>query len=240
MRYLIIIFLCVTSVCLAQETYHNEEFGFTIDIPSEWHISFEDEWSDKVKIALEQLYLSKVLFMLNPSGVKAPDAPCIRAFGQMGGMKTHLRIAYVKKNGQRVLTSRMENAANEVLGQKIKQYRKIDTFYDYDSSRNLAIAKLIYKHNDEKNTHFVLTRAMFIGLQRVVNFQGYWKGVEPEEFWQVFREVVDSFRFEQDVKVKEESFNRILKWGSIILTISIILGFVKMLLLKKRKQKTKS
>jgi len=54
-RYVVIVFLCTASVCLAQETYHNEEFGFIIDTPSEWRVSLEDEWSDKVKTAFYTL-----------------------------------------------------------------------------------------------------------------------------------------------------------------------------------------
>jgi len=241
MRYFIVIIFCITSVCLAQETYHDEDYGFTIDIPSNWYISFDDEWPDEVKSALEQHYLSKALFMLSPLGVEVPYSPCIRVFGGIGTKNTNLRTTYVEKNGKRMLTSKMKSMIDELLEGDVKQYHEIDTYYDYDSSKYLAIAKTLYKHNEE-STYFMVTSAKFIGQPQGIDFQGYWAGIEHEEFWQVFSEVVDSYRFGQvsevvdslkfgtEPKSKEEVVNQIWKWGGIILTISIILGFTKKLL----------
>ena len=61
MRMFIIILLCFSSLCLAQEKYHNNEFGFTIEVPSGWHATFEDEWADEVRALLKKRYSFKTL-----------------------------------------------------------------------------------------------------------------------------------------------------------------------------------
>jgi len=234
-RYVVIVFLCTASVCLAQETYHNEEFGFIIDTPSEWRVSLEDEWSDKVKTAFKLLYTSKPLCILYPSGIKTTDAPCIIVFGQKTReVTTPELIELIKNTGEKMLTSHAEDLAKGLLGKKFKQYREIDAFYDYNSSRELATASIFYKHNNEDNVYFIVARAKFIGLQRVIDFRGYWKGDDPDRFQAVFDEVIDSFDFDPEAKPsgnlsKEQKFDRILKWGGTILTISIILGFIRIL-----------
>lgn len=251
MRHFTIVLLCFSSLCLAQEKYHNEEFGFTIEAPSGWQLRLEDEWSDKVKAVLKKHYFSSSnLLILNPSGTKTLNVPSIIVHGiKLKRTTTSEAIADLKKNGRNGMISSAENIARyDVLGKKINQYRKIDTFYDYNSSKNLAIAIILYQHEDEENTHFMAATAKFIGLQRVIDFRGYWKGDDPEEFQKVFDEVINSFEFDQDAKPKgilgavpqeikevgrlskEQKFNRIWKWGGAILTISIILGFIKMLL----------
>jgi hypothetical protein len=84
---------------------------------------------------------------------------------------------------------------------------------------------------------------MFIGLQRVIEFNGYWKGENPEEFWQVFKKVTDSFAFDKETapkglitsvpqEIKEiskmskpESSMRLMRWvGRIIIGILIVTG----------------
>ena len=251
MRYLaVVLFLCATSVCLAQETYHNNEFGFTIDIPSQWYATTENDWSDKIKAVLKKHYGNDPpLLILNPLGTETLKIPSIMVTGiQLKKTTTSEAIAGLKKNGRDMMISCAGYIAKyDVLGKKLDQYRKIDTFYDYDSARKLAIAKILYQHKNEVNTYFTAAKAKFIGLQRVVDFDAYWKGDDPEEFQVVFNEVIDSFEFDKDARPKgilgrvpqeikevsglskEQKFRRILKWGSILLTISIILGFVKMI-----------
>ena len=83
MRYIIVIvFLYATSVCMAQERYYNEEFGFAFDIPSKWYITFEDELSDDAKKTLAELYWSENLLVLSPYGIDALEIPCILTQGR--------------------------------------------------------------------------------------------------------------------------------------------------------------
>jgi len=250
MRIFLIAILCTSSVCLAQETYHNEEFGFTINIPSKWYASFEEEWPDKLKNALELLYFTKkpLLLMLNPLGTKIGKPPCIHIEGIRLKRKTTSEvIAILKRTGREKIKNEARAWAEILLGKKFYQYREIDTFYDYNSSRKLGIAKILYEHKINE-TYFLSAIATFVGRQRRVDFSGYLKGDNPEEFWQVFMEMVDSFEYDPDAAAKgglgkitreikevgglskEQKFNRILKWGGIILTISIILGFARMFL----------
>lgn len=235
MRIFLIAILCTVSVCLAQESCHNDEFGFTIEVPAGWNISFEDEWSDKVKEVLEKLYSNKTLLILNPPGVEIAKSPCVHVQGiKLKRKTTSEMIAYLKKNGKERLTKHTGYMAEDMLGRKINQYSKMDTFYNYDSSGKVAIAKILYEHNEE-GTYVLVAMAKFVGRRRVVDFSGYWKGDDPESFWQAFNEVVDSFEFDHDTVPKglisePITLRRVMKWGSIILTISIILVFVKMLL----------
>ncbi|MBC8392719.1 MAG: hypothetical protein H8E17_09180 [Deltaproteobacteria bacterium] len=239
MRFILFVICGVASICFAQETYRNEEFGFTIDVPSNWYINFDKEWPVEVKTALKQKHAGKFLFMLNPLGVKASDSPCVRVLGGLGTSKINFRAAYIKKNGKRMLTSSLKHMADELLGSNIKQYHEVDTFYENDPSRQLAIAKILYKQNDP-NTYFMVTSAKFYGRPRSVNFQGYWSGVEHEDFWQVFTEVIGSYKFDKysitidfplfdkDADPKEKVFI-LWKWAGIILTISIAIGILRML-----------
>jgi len=60
----------------------NDDFGFTIDIPSEWHIGFEDSWPEETRATLEKHTGGKdLLLTLNPLGIEPPSAPCIYALG---------------------------------------------------------------------------------------------------------------------------------------------------------------
>lgn len=245
MRNILIIFLCTASVCLAQESCHNDEFGFTIDIPSGWYMTSENEWSDKVKKVLEKRYSSGNLLILNPSGIEPLRFPSIIVQGiKLKRTTTSEAIADLKNNGKERLTKHTGYMAKyDLLGKKINQYSKTDTFYNYDSSRKMAIAKILYEHNKE-GTYVLVTMAKFIGRKRVVDFRGYWKGDDPEGFWQTFNEVIDSFEFDQDAKPggifgeakefsdmsKKQKFNLIWKWGGIILTISIIIGITRYVL----------
>ena len=235
MRFFTIVFLCAASVCLAQESYHNEEFEFTIDIPLEWNISFEDAWTDEVKAYLEKLYTSKTLLMLNPLDTRPHEAPCIQISAQKvwGGIATRQAIAFVKRTGEKLLTVGAESLTKDLLGQKIKQYHKIDTFYDYYSSKKCAIIRILYQHNDH-DIYFLSAMAKFAGPEKVVNFRGYWTGDTPEEFWEVFNETVNSFEFDRSVGnegfVSTVDSDQILKWVGYILGISIVLGILKKLL----------
>lgn len=252
LRICSVITFLLASVCLAQETYHNEEFGFTIDIPSQWHLSLEDQWPDKVKAALEKHYSFKTLLIFNPSGGQVLRFPSILVQGEtLKRTTTSEMIADLEKNGKERLTKFTEYMAKyDLLGKKINQYSVIDKFYDYDSSRYLAISKILYKHNED-GTYVLVAQAKFIGRKRVINLPCYWKGDNPDEFWDIFTELVDSFKFDPETTPKgglgkitqeikevselsdEQKFNRIWKWGGIILTISIILGFAKMLLARR-------
>jgi len=244
MRNILIIFLFTASVCLAQESFHNDEFGFTIEMPVGWNISFENEWSNEVKDSLERVFDGKTLLMLNPSDVKAPKTPCIQVQGRkLQKTTTSEAINTLKHTGEEFMTYSAEYLAESLLGRNVNQYDKMDTFYDYDSSRKAAIAKILYQHKRE-DIYFLSARAKFIGLQRVIDFRGYWEGDDPESFWQTFNEVIDSFEFDQDARPggilgaakeigdmsKEQKFNLIWKWAGIILTISIIIGIARYVL----------
>ena len=239
MRYFIIFLLCITSVCLAQENYHDDEFSFNFEVPSGWNISFENEWPDKLKAALERAYATKTLLLLTPSDRKPSEMPLIQIQGkELKRTTTYEEIESIKKKHSKDMISSAEYTALAKLGLKRKQYRQIDTFYNYDSSRKFAIAKILYQHRNE-DVYFLSAIAKFIGLQRVIDFRGYWRGEDPEEFWQVFNKVTDSFEYDKDAaapfsssfegrNLSEKMLNKVIKWGGIILTISIILGLVKM------------
>jgi hypothetical protein len=236
------------TLCKAQEIYHNEEFEFSINVPSEWQISFQNEWPEEIKTVLAQRYFSKILFMLNPLGVKAPDAPCIMVFGQkIEGMTTSEAITFIRQSWEKQGLVSAEEMAEELLLKKIKQYEKIETLCDYNSSKNMGIAKILYKHDNEENTYFTVAFIKYIGLRRDITFRAYWKGENPEEFMVILGGFIDSFQFDQDANPKnmletipeeieeignlskEQKFGRVLKWAGIILTVSIVLGFLKML-----------
>jgi hypothetical protein len=240
-----IFILCSVSACLAQEKYHNDEFGFTLETPEGWNISFENEWSDEDKDSLKRLFEGKTLLMLNPSGVKAPKVPCIQVQGRkLERTTTSEAIADLKETGKKHVTYSAEYLAQSIFGKKIGQHNQIDTFYNYDSTKKLAIAKILYQNKND-NIYFLSVTGMFIGLQRVIEFNGYWKGENPEEFWQVFKKVVDSFAFDQDTapkglitsvpqEIKEVSnmprpvaSMRLMRWVGGIIGILIVAGVVK-------------
>jgi hypothetical protein len=203
MRYIIVIvFLYATSVCMAQERYYNEEFGFAFDIPSKWYITFEDELSDDAKKTLAELYWSENLLVLSPYGIDALEIPCILTQGRKSEESFNSKnISYFKRTSERKLTSSTEKMVDELLGERIEQYHRTDYFYDYDTSRNLAIVKIIYENNLNKDVHLVTAIATCIGgigSEAAIDFRGYWKGQYPEEFWNIFKGVVDSFEFDQD------------------------------------------
>jgi hypothetical protein len=239
--------LCAVSVCLAQERFHNDEFGFTLETPAGWTISFENEWSNEVKDSLERLYDGKTLLMLNPSGVKAPKAPCIQVQGKkLQKTTTSEAIGDLKETGEKQMPNSARYLAQSLLGGNASKYSQIDTFYNYNPTKKLAIAKILYQNKDD-NTYFLSARAKFIGLQRVIDFRGYWKGENPEQFWQVFNKVINSCEFDQDAapkglitsvpqEIKEISNMskpatpaRIMKWVGGILGILIVAGVVKAL-----------
>lgn len=247
MRYFIIILLCTTSVCLAQESYHDDEFGFTFEIPSEWSITLEDEFSDKVKNGFKKHYSSKTLLMLNPPDIEAPKTPFILIQGKkLIRSTTSEAIATLKKTGKEEMTKSAEYLAKGGLGRKANRYRQIEVFSDYNSSKKLAIAKILYQHKND-NTYLLAARAQFVGLQRVIDFQGCWRGDSSQQFWQDFNDVVDSFEFDQDTAPKnlitaipqeikemialprQAKGRPILKWIGYIIGTAIVLSIIKKL-----------
>lgn len=231
MRYLAILLLCA-SACLAQQTQHNEEFGFTITIPSGWQIVFEDEWSFKVKDKLEEQYVSKPLFLLKPANVEISDS-CIMVFGRKVDEEvSSLATAFVEQSAEKMMTSDM--LAKEILGPDIETYQKVNSSYDRNSSENLSIARVIYQDENDQGRKFITAWAKFFVDKKDINLRGYSKSKPPDQFWSIFRDVVGSvYISSHDVSGKnissEGMLNQVMKWGGIILTISIILGIAKII-----------
>ena len=247
-KFVIIVILSVSSLAFAQDEYHDDEFGFTIDIPSQWYATSENEWSDEVKSDLKRSGSNPIL-LINPSRINSLKPPCISVHGiKLKRTTTSEAIANFRKNGKEILNKSTKYSAMIALGPKFKEYSKIDLFYHYDSSRCMALAKKLYQHNYDRSNYFMAAMAKFIGRQRRVEFDGYSEGQEPDQFWQVFTEVIDSFEFDADAKPKgilgtvpqeikevsklssREMFKRVWKWIGIILPVLIVLGFVKMAL----------
>lgn len=247
---IVIIILFASSLTLAQDEYHDDEFGFTVNASAGWQISTEDQWTDKTKTFLKNYYVNKTILMINPLGIEPLKNPCIQIQGKiLDRTTTSEAIGHLKDKGEEVMLKYTRYVAEDFLGKKLKEYSEIDEFYDYDSKRSLAIAKVVYKNN--KNDTYALTAmAKAIGLQRVIDFRAYWKGENPEDFWQVLTEVINSFNFDTDTipkrglgkiarDIKEvdnlskvEKVSRIWEWAGIILTISIVLYFIKKLFFK--------
>jgi len=248
MRSLVVmIILFASSLTLAQDEYHDDEFGFTVNASAGWQISTEDQWPDKTKTFLKNYYVNKTILMINPLGIEPPKNPCIQIQGKkLDRTTTSEAIDHLKDKGKEAMIERAKSVAEDFLAKKLKEYSKIDEFYDYDSKRYLAIAKVVYKHNKD-DTYALTARAKAIRLQRVIDFRAYWKGENPEDFWQVLTEVINSFNFDTDTTPKrglgkitrdikevdnlskEEKFSRIWEWAGIILTISIVLYVIKKL-----------
>jgi len=226
--------LLVPSIVIAQNEYHDDEFGFALSVPLKWQMSFEHQWSEKLKSFLKNRYSGHAVLMINPLGVEPSKNPCIQVHAkELVRTTTSEAITDLKKTGNEILMKSSKYLARDLLGRKSKKYKEIDKFYDYDSKKHLAIAKVLYQDN-EGGTYALVARAKFIGLQRVVDFDGYWKGDEnPEQFWGVFTQVIDSFEFDADAKPKgiigsipqeikeisklsrEQKVSRIFKWFSI-------------------------
>ncbi len=247
-KFVLIVILSVSSLAFAQDEYHDDEFGFTIKAPSGWNITFKDQLSAKGKESLKKAFSNEVLLMIHPPDTEPPKNPCI-LFNcrKLVRTTTSEAIADLKKLGNEALMKSTRFLGWMLLGRKEKQYTEIDEFYDYDSSLYRAVSKVLYQHNQD-GSYALCAKAKFIGLQRVTSFSAYWKGDDPEEFWQVFTEVIDSFEFDDDARPKgilgtvpqeikevsklssQEMFKRVWKWIGIILPVLIVLGFVKMAL----------
>lgn len=237
LRFVFLLYVC--SVCFGQDTYYNNEYGFTIVVPSQWHTSFDKEWSDEVKTKLIELYSSTTLLMLNPLNIKPADAPCIQIQGKMftSEISPSQAILLIKKTGFKQLPKDANYLAKDILGTKFGRYRQIDQFYNYEDSKNLALTKMLYKKNDA-NIYFLSARAKFIGYRSMIDLRGYYDGNSPEQFWQTFKGVVDSFRFDKGTLPKQTSeeisyetgqktFSLISKLITWLLVASIVLWILK-------------
>lgn len=244
MRHFIIVLL-FASTCFAQERYYQEEFNFSVNIPEGWYHSLEEDWPESTKKILKRIYTSKTLLMFNPLNATPSEIPCIQIQGKvMEHSTTSQIIDHLKIDGEDKLVSSAEYLAKDTFGKKINGFQKVDTFYDYNSQNHRAIAKIVFK-NPETGNLFVSARAKFIGARRAVDLRGYWTGQNPDEFWGLFNEFVDSFEFDPEAKVKigiggisqevsdikeispEAGLRRIFKWGGIILGVLIVLGIFK-------------
>ena len=134
MRYFGFVFLLfLTSICLAQETYHDEGFGFTIKAPSGWQLRLEDEWPDKIRNYLKKRYESKTVAILNQLDAETMEAPCIRIRGKfLKKTTTSEAIATIKAKGKEQLVSAASLTLMYVLGREYKQYNQVDTSYNYN------------------------------------------------------------------------------------------------------------
>jgi len=204
MRQLLIpvFILIASSRCLAEEKYHNDEFGFTLEIPAGWYASFENDWPEDYKNTLKRIYEGKTLLVINPLGIKAPKPPCIQIRGRnIEKNTTNEVISSLEKTGKEHLTFGAEYIAKIRLGKNRVNYQQVDSFYNYDSEKKFAIAKILYKKNDE-NIYYLSASSMFVGLQRAIDIDGYSKNETVEEFWQIFTKLTDSFAYDKDTAPK--------------------------------------
>jgi len=248
--FLPLIFIFVSNAF--SKDYINEQYGISFSLPDDWKVvDYEDLSSEKQQRLKKNYKQSQTLAIC---GIKRPDrwnrTTVIIQYQNFKDIGFRDAIRELKsEHGKKMMISLAKLLALDTIGGRLQSYHIVESDSDFDNDRSMAFGKVYYQNRDKSD--FVAMVSKLLVKDGIVTLQCFSLGTEVDTFEKTIGEIIDSFEFDpgakskgisgaipQDIKEvgnlsKEQKFNRILKWGGIIVTISIILGFVKMLLARR-------
>ena len=129
----------------------------------------------------------------------------------------------------------------DVIGREIKQYRLVETKFALIKSANRLYGIVRYEDNDKSK--IIGAEVKIVCKDGWVTLCCFARGTEAERFVDTVNNIADSFQYDGSSTVvknemseeeasrlsREQTADNIWEWAGIILTILIVLGFIKML-----------
>lgn len=247
-----IIFLSLILVMVSSafsKDYINEQYGISLNIPDDWKvIAYEElplEKQQKLKADNRQ---SETLAIC---GIKRPDefnmTTLIIQFQNFKEIQLNDAIKELKsEHGKEMMISLAELFALDCFGGRLKTYSIVKSDSDFDKSKNISFGKIYYHDPDKGDFVAMVSKILYKG--GLVTLQSFAFGSEVANFESTINKTIDSLKFDsvsasentpdkmqddvEEVKhhTNDQNFDKIWKWAGIILTASIVLGFIRMVL----------
>lgn len=247
---LTLIFIVVSNAF--SKDYMNEQYGISFSLPDDWKVTDYEDLSPEIQQKLIRLY--KQSQTLGVCGIKKPDkwnrTTMIIQYQDFKNVGFRDAMRELKsEHGKEMMITLAKLLALDTMGGRLRSYHIVESDSDFDKDRDMAFGKIYYQTRDKSD--FVAKVSKLLVKDGIVTLQCFSLGTEVDTFEKTIGEIIDSFEFDPGAKSKgisgaipqdinevgnlpkEQTFNRIWKWVGIILTISIILGFVKMLLARR-------
>ncbi len=245
--FLTLIFIFVSNAF--SKDYINEQYGISFNLPDDWKVvDYEDLSPEKQQRLKENYKQSQTLVIC---GIKRPDrwnrTTVIVQYQNFKDIGFRDAIRELKsEHGKTMMISLAKLLALDTVGGRLRSYHIVESDSDFDNDRSMAFGKVYYQDRDKSD--FVAMVFKLLVKDGIVTLQSFSFGTEVDTFEETIGEIIDSFEFDPDAKPKgvlgsvpqeikdvsnlskEKTFNRIWKWGGIVLTIWIVLGLAKMLL----------
>lgn len=231
--------------------YTNEEFGIHFVLPNHWKaVDFGDLPLEKQQ-KLDRLYHPFKTLVI--SGLKDQNGLLLSRIiiqyrkYEKSSFEKAKNLIQTEFGKEMMMTSAKLNA-EDVVGREIKQYNIVEIKCDFIESTNRAYGIVRYESSDKPN--LIAMAAKLLCKDGVVNLRCFARGAEADGFVDIVDSIADSFQYngssnvvtnetsqmntemseEEAARVsREQTAKSIWKWVGIILTISIVLGFAKML-----------
>lgn len=232
--------------------YINEQYGISFSLPDDWKVVGYKDLSPEKQQRLKKNYKQSQTLAI--CGIKRPDrwnrTTVIIQYQNFKDIGFRDAIRELKSDhGKKMMISLAKLLALDTIGGRLQFYHIVESHSDFDNDRSMAFGKIYYQNRDKSD--FVAMVSKLLVQDGIVTLQSFSLGTEVDTFEETIGEIIDSFGFDPDAKPKggigkitqemketgklsgHQKLKRVLKWGSIILTVLIILGFVKMLLARR-------
>ena len=239
---LMLVIIAVTNVFGID--YTNEEYGVHFVLPDHWKvIDYEDLPLEKQQRLDKRHHPFKTLAICGFRNHDGPDLTQIfihyRRFDRVtfSEAKKRIKTEFIQKM---MITSAKTNVT-DVIGREVKQYRIFEKKCGLIKSANRLYGLVHYKGYDRPE--IIAMEVKFLCKDGWVGLGCFSRGSETENFVDSINKIADSFQYDGSSTVvknemseeeasrlsREQTADNIWEWGGIILTILIVLGFIKML-----------
>ena len=224
--------------------YSNEQYGIHFTLPDHWKvIDFESLPVEKQQRLDNRYHPFKTLAICgfkNTDGLGGTTTliQC-RKFKRSTFDKTkrYLRTEFAKE----MMITSTKMAAEDAMGQKLNEYKTTKTESNFIKSTNRIYGVVHYEGKGKPKIVAMVVK--FLCKDGVVNLRCFARGSEAENFVDTVNKIADSFQYDGSNTViksemseeeatqlsREQIADNIWKWAGIILTISIVLGVLRML-----------
>lgn len=240
--YVITLTLTIASITnVFGMDYINEEYGIHFVLPGNWKVI------DFIDLPLEkQKKLNRITRPFNTLSISSykeengqDSSQIIIQYRKFENSTFEKAKRFIQtEHGKELLITSAKGHVEE--SQKIKLYKVVETESDFVNSANRGYAIVHYESNGRPDLIGMVVKILV--KDGVVNLRCFARGSETGEFVDTVNNIADSFQYngygfsqgtvfsdDDEAYSDEQTAKQIWKWGGILLTVSIILGFIKML-----------
>ncbi len=243
-RLFVFILIAVSMTTVFGKDYANEQYGIHFILPDHWNIvDFEDLPLEKQQRLDNRYHPFKTLSICGFRDHHGPDRTNViikyKKF-EKESLNKAINLAQSEYAKKMMITSAKLNASDGI-GREIKEYKAVETECGFVNSTNRAYGFVRYKSNNKPNLVAIAVK-IFV-KDGVVDLDCFSIGSEADGFVDTVNTIADSFQYDGNTStinntsetpgpnelVTKQTFKGVWKWAGIILTVSIVLGILRML-----------